>query len=390
MDLQSILGAAALPYWLIAPAFLFVITIIIVVHELGHYFAARACGVSVAAFSLGMGPEVASYTSRSGTRWRLAWLPIGGYVRWVDDDNASSVPTSSETVANERATASPEVRSRFYHLKPVWQRAIIAAAGPIANFLLAIAIFTVFAIATGEVQRPVSVDQVVPGLPAALAGLQKGDIILSVNGTPLPNFERLSLIVSTSADRVLDLAVNRGGQALIIKVTPKLMDEKDILGGNAQVGKIGIQQLGNDEAPTVRPVGAVEALQLGYVKTKLLMEAVQRGLWDLVVGRQSLCAIAGPTKMAEAAGKVASYGLDKLINFLAFISIAIGISNLLPIPILDGGHLAFYAIEAVRGKPLSNRTQEIAFRIGLAILLMLLVVTLVNHATGCVRPTLAG
>jgi regulator of sigma E protease len=390
MDLQSLVGSAALPYWLIPPAFLFVITVIIVVHELGHYIAARACGVNVAAFSLGFGPEVAAYTDKAGTRWRLALYPLGGYVKFIDDDNASSVPTSAEVVAEEQAKGDPEQRKGFYHLKPVWQRAIIAAAGPFANFLLAVAIFTVFTVAIGELQRPVLIDKVEPGMPAAKAGLLAGDTILSIDGTPLPNFERLSLIISTSADRVLPLVVKRGDQQLTINVTPELTDATDILGGKQKVGKIGIQQSASDEEPKIRSVGVAEALQLGFTKTKLLIQAVQRGMWDLVTGRQSLCAIAGPTKMAQAAGVVASYGPDKLINFLAFISIAIGMTNLLPIPILDGGHLAFYAIEAVRRKPLSQKTQEIAFRIGLAIVLMLLVVTIVNHLTGCVRPSFLG
>ena len=383
MDLQSLIGSASLPYWLIAPAFLFVISVIIVVHELGHFIAGRLCGVGVDVFSLFMGPEIVGFTDRRGTRWRLSAIPIGGYVKWIDDDNISSVPTTSEKAAAEQEAVSEETRKRSYHSKPVWQRAIIAAAGPVANFLLAVAIFTVFSMAIGELQRPVVVDKVEPGMPAAKAGLQAGDTIVSIDGMALPNFERLSLIVNTSADRVLPLVISRAGQQMTLQVTPELTDSTDILGGKQKVGKIGIQQSGSDEQPIIRSVGPAEALQLGYIKTKLLIEAVQRGMWDLVVGRQSLCAIAGPTKMAQAAGVVASYGADKLINFLAFISIAIGMTNLLPIPILDGGHLAFYAIEAVLGKPLSQRTQEIAFRIGLGIVLMLLVVTIVNHLTGC-------
>lgn len=383
MDLQSIIGAAALPYWLILPAFLFVITVIVVIHELGHYYAARACGVGVAAFSLGFGPELFAYVSKSGTRWRLAAYPLGGYVRFIDDDNASSMPTTSETVESEKATVSDEAKKRFYHLKPVWQRAIIAAAGPIANFILAVFIYSIFAMSTGEVQRPVIIDALEEGMPAAAAGLQKGDLIKAVNGNDLPNFERLSLIINTSAAREITLDVVRGGQPLQVKVTPVLKETTDILGSKAMIGKIGIQQNGSDDPPVIRSVGPVEAVQLGLLKTKLLIEAVGRGIWDLLVGRQSLCAVAGPTKMAEAAGKVASYGFDKLISFLAFISIAIGISNLMPIPVLDGGHLVFYAIEAVLGRPLSQRTQEIAFRIGLGIVLMLLVVTIFNHFAGC-------
>ena len=390
MDLHALMNAASLPLWLAPPAFLFVITIIIVVHELGHFVAARLCGVTVSAFSLGFGPEVAAVTDRKGTRWRLAWIPLGGYVKFVDDDNASSVPTTAETAASERANASEEARKGFYHLKPVWQRAIIAAAGPIANFILAAAVFATFYAAVGEVLRPVRIDQVTADMPAEKAGLKPGDVILSVDGTPLPNFERLSLIVSTSADRELSLLVDRGGQQLTIKVTPKLQDEKDILGGSAHVGKIGIQQQASAEEPKIRYVGPIEAIQLGVQKTGLLIQAILRGMWDLAIGRQPISAIAGPTKMFEAAGKVASFGIEPLISFLAFVSIAIGMTNLLPIPVLDGGHLVFYAIEALRGRPLSQRTQEVAFRVGLAVVLMLLVVTTVNHLTGVVGRMISG
>ena len=372
-----------MPYWLIAPAFLFVISIIIVVHELGHFIAGRLCGVGVKVFSLFMGPEVVGFTDRRGTRWRLSAIPIGGYVQWIDDDNISSMPTSPETVAAEQAEGNEELRKSFYHSKPVWQRAIIAAAGPVANFILAIVIFTAFTMASGEVLRPVVVNKLSPGFPAEKAGVQVGDVIVAIDGTPLPNFQRLQLIVSTSADRSLPVVIQRAGQQLTVQVKPELKDDVDLLGGKVKVGKIGIQQDSSEDAPNIRPVGAPEALQMGYTQTKLLIEAIQRGMWDLVVGRQSLCAIAGPTKMAEAAGRVASFGLDRLINFLAFISVAIGMTNLLPIPILDGGHLAFYAIEAARGKPLSQRTQEIAFRVGLGIVLMLLVVTIGNHFYGC-------
>ena len=390
MDLHAMLSAFGPQVWLAPPAFLFLITVIIVVHELGHFVAARLCGVTVSAFSLGFGPEVAHFTDRKGTRWRLAWFPLGGYVKFVDDDNASSVPTTDEKVVAERANASAEERKGFYHLKPVWQRAIIAAAGPVANFLLAIVIFAAFYMFVGEVQQPVRIDKVIAGSPAEQAGLLAGDTILSVNGTLLDNWGRLQLIVTSSAEREIALQVDRGGQTLSIKLTPRLQAEKDVLGDPAKAGRIGIQQQTNTSDLKFRYFGPIEALQRGTTETGLILQAATRGIWDLIVGRQGVSALAGPTKMVELAGKFATAGIEPLIRLLAFISIAIGFTNLMPIPIMDGGHLVFYAIEAVRGRPLSQRTQEVAFRVGLAMVLMLLVVTTVNHLTGVVGRIIAG
>ena len=383
MDLHAILNAAGQQIGISLPAYLFIITIIIVIHELGHFIAARACGVTVSAFSLGFGPEIGSFTDRKGTRWRLAWIPLGGYVKFVDDDNASSVPTTAETAAAERANASEEARKGFYHLKPVWQRAIIAAAGPAANFLLAIIVFAAFFMVTGVGQRPVKIDEVEPGMPAAEAGLKAGDTILFIDGWEVPSFERLALIVGTCADRERTLVVQRGDERMTIKVTPRLRSDKDILGDDAKVGRIGIKQLQTTaDAVSVRYPGPFEALQRGASQADLLIQASMCAVWDIVTTRQSVSSLAGPTKMVELAGKVASVGIEPLIYLLAVISMAIGFTNLLPIPVLDGGHLVFYAIEAIRGRPLSQRTQEMAFRVGLAVVLMLLVITTVTHLVG--------
>jgi len=389
MDLNSLFGANTLPIWLAVPAFVFVISIIIVIHELGHFVAARACGVTVSAFSLGFGPEIAAFTDRWGTRWRVAWLPLGGYVKFVDDDNVSSVPTTSETAESERANASEQARKGFYHLKPVWQRAIIAAAGPFANFLLAVVVFTGFYMFVGEPQGPVKVDEVEAGSPAAKAGITPGDVILKIDGVELPNVEKLQMIVINSADRHLTFLIDRSGKQLTLDVTPQLRDDTDITGGNTRVGRIGIKHK-IDENRTVRYFGPVEALERGVEQVEFTIATSMSTLWDLVSGRQFVSALAGPTKMLELSGKVASVGIEPLIRFLAFVSISIGFTNLLPIPVLDGGHLVFYAIEAVRGRPLSQRTQEMAFRVGLAVVLMLLVVTTVSHLTGVVGRMFAG
>jgi regulator of sigma E protease len=389
MDFHALFSATSLPIWLALPAFIFVISIIIVIHELGHFIAARACGVTVSAFSLGFGPEIAAFTDRWGTRWRLAWVPLGGYVKFVDDDNVSSVPTTSETADSERTIGSAEARKGFYHLKPVWQRAIIAAAGPIANFLLAIVVFAGFYMAVGEPEGPVKVDEVEVGSPAAAAGIKPGDIILKINGTALPNVERLQLIVTSSAERELTLLIDRAGQDITLKVTPQLRDDKDITGADTRVGRIGIKhQVTENRA--IRYFGPIEAVQRGTQDVTLMLQGGVNAIWDLIRGSQSVSSLAGPTKILEISGKVASVGIEPLIRLLALVSVSIGFTNLLPIPVLDGGHLVFYAIEAIRGRPLSQRTQEMAFRVGLAVVLMLLVVTTVNHLTGVVGRMFAG
>jgi regulator of sigma E protease len=379
MDLQSIIVAIAQNLWISIPAFLFIISVIIVVHEFGHFIAARLCGVTVSVFSLGFGRELAAYTDRNGTRWRIALIPLGGYVKFVDDENAASVPTTSETVEREHDLAPPEVRAGFYHSKPVWQRAIIAAAGPVANFLLAIVVFALVDMTFGERLSPVRIDTVIPGGAAEKAGLKAGDIVLAVDGTPLDSFGKLKLIVSSSPDRQLTLTIDRGGQHQDFKVTPALGEDDDLLGGKVQIGLIGIKQNQKESDFTIKRYGLVEALIRGSQQVELLLAASVRGLWDLLIMRQSVSQLAGPTKLFEAAGKVAALGFEPLMSLLATVSVAIGFANLLPIPILDGGHLVFYAVEAVRGKPMSQRTQEMAFRVGFAVVLMLLVFTTVNH-----------
>jgi regulator of sigma E protease len=380
MDSHSGLSTGLLQLLLSPPAFLVMITVIIVVHEFGHFIAARLCGVTVSAFSMGFGPEIAAFTDRKGTRWRLAWIPLGGYVKFVDDDNPTSVPTTSEKSAEDEAVASEEAKKGYYHLKPVWQRAIIAAAGPLANFLLAIVVFAAFFMFIGEIERPVRIDKVVPGMPAAAGGVLPGDIILSVNGTTLPNFERLALIVNSSPERELTLLVQRGDQTMTLKVTPRLQDDTDVTGGKVRSGKIGIEQSATDEEIKIRRLGPIEAVVSATYQVQLVLEAGLRGIWDLLTARQPVTALAGPTKIFQLAGIAASLGAFTLIRTIAFVSIAIGMTNLLPIPILDGGHLVMYAIEAIRGKPLSQRTQAAAFRVGMALILMVLTMTIVNHA----------
>lgn len=361
------------------PAFLLLITVIIVVHELGHFIAARLCGVTVSAFSLGFGKEIVAFVDRQGTRWRLAWLPLGGYVKFVDDDNIASAPTTSEEQDQDRASVPPEVLKGYYRDKPVWQRMIIAAAGPVANFLLAIVVYTGVYAAFGEPIAPVRIDVVSPGKPAERAGLKVGDIIESIDGRFVENVGDLQMIITTSVDRQLNFHIDRNGQKLDIKATPEMGEISDGLGGKASVGLIGITLITKASEVTTRSYSLPAALWRGTQKVEGIIEGSIRGIWDLLRLRQSVGQLAGPTKIAEVTGHVALAGVTPVLEWLAFLSTAIGLTNLIPIPILDGGHLVFLALEAIRGRPLHARTQEMAFRVGLALVLMLLVYTTVSH-----------
>jgi regulator of sigma E protease len=358
------LGGAAL----MIPAFLFVLTVVVFFHELGHFLVARWAGVGVQIFSVGFGPEIAGFTDRHGTRWRLSIIPLGGYVRFLGDDNEAS-RTSQAAV-----TAMPsDERSRTFAGKSVGRRAAIVAAGPIANFLLAIAIFTaIFSLYGREVVTP-RVDAVVEGSAAAEAGFQAGDIVRSINGTTVADFSDLQRIVSLSAGGPLAIVVDRGGQAVTLTATPARQVDTDRFGNEYRRWVLGIQRTTAGEDITVEHYSLPQALWRATEETRFVITGTLSYLANVVVGREAPDQLGGPIKVAEVSGQVATLGFVPLIGFAALMSISIGLMNLFPIPLLDGGHLLFYAFEAVRGRPLSERTQEIGFRLGLAAVLALMI-----------------
>ena len=345
-------------------AFLFVLTIVVFFHELGHFLAARWCGVKVKAFSIGFGREIYGFYDRHGTRWRLAWIPLGGYVKFIDDENAASAP-SAETL--ERM--SPEERAGSFHAKPLHKRAAVVAAGPIANFLLAIVIFAVmFAFVGVRTTAPV-VDKVLADAPAARAGFKAGDLVLEIDGRQIDSFNDVLRVVSANAGRELAVKIDRGGASMILKVTPEAKEFDDTMGGKIRRGVIGIQRAAGE----VKKAGPLEALWLGVRETEFIVTSTLHYLADVLTGRATADQLRGPIGIAEISGQVAKIGIEALLHLVAVISVSVGLINLFPIPLLDGGHLMFYAIEAVRRRPLSERTQEIGFRIGLAVVLMLMV-----------------
>jgi regulator of sigma E protease len=356
--------------------FLFVLTIVVFFHELGHFVIARWCGVRVMVFSIGFGPELIGFNDRHGTRWKLAAIPLGGYVKFFGDENAASVPDQD---AIARMTEA-EQRESFVH-KPVGQRAAIVAAGPIANFLLAIAIFAAVFTFYGKQATPARVDTVQPGSAAAAAGFQPGDLIVSINGRKIETFTDMQRLVSASAGASLEIEVDRGGVRTTLRATPKLTELKDNFGNVHRIGVLGIN--GAREPPV--PVGPFTAVKLGVEETWFVVERTLSYIGRVVVGMESADQLGGPIRIAQVSGQVATAGFVALINLAAVLSVSIGLLNLFPIPLLDGGHLLYFAIEAVRGRPLSDRAQEYGFRFGLAMVLLLMLFATYNDLLHLLR-----
>ncbi len=353
-------------------AFLVVLTVVVFIHELGHYLVARWCGVSVKAFSIGFGKEIFGFHDRHGTRWRVAWLPLGGYVKFMDDDNAASAPSQE---AIEKMT--PEQRAGSFHLKPVWKRAAVVAAGPIANFLLAIFIFTVMLMAYGTSKIEPRVGEVLPESPAAVAGFKPGDLILAIDERNIDSFSSLLHIVSTHPERDLSFRVDRKGSELTLIAKPQLREANDRITGKHRRAMVGIK-VDTQAKITRETVGPLMAVGVASERTWDIVTGTLRFVYDVIGGRQDASQLGGPIRIADVSGKVAQIGVENIVQLIALISVSVGLINLFPIPLLDGGHLLFYAIEAVRRRPLSERSQEIGFRIGLAVILSLMVFVTFN------------
>lgn len=354
-------------------SFLFVLTVVVFIHELGHFLVARWCGVTVKTFSIGFGKEIWGFYDRQGTRWCVAWIPLGGYVKFMDDENAASVPAREAL-----ESMSPAERAGAFQTKSVGQRAAVVAAGPFANFLLAIVIFSTMFALFGVTMIEPRVGKVVPDSPAAAAGFAANDLVVSIDGSEIEDFAELQQIVSLSPGRELTFVVERDGAPVTLKVVPELREQQDRIAGSHTRAVIGIQGSGATGKIVHKSVNPLQAIVLGVDRTKIIITTTLSYIGDVVVGRQKADQLGGPIRMAEVSGQVAKVGLEPLLQLIAVISVSVGLLNLFPIPLLDGGHLLFYAIEAVRRRPLSERTQEIGFRIGLAVVLMLMVFATLN------------
>jgi regulator of sigma E protease len=349
-------------YGLVLP-FLIVLTVLVFVHELGHYLVARWNGVRVEVFSIGFGPEIFGWNDRSGTRWKFSMIPLGGYVKMFGDANAASMPGEDDPGLSdaERAMAFPHKR--------LGQRAAIVSAGPIANFIFAILLLGGLFSLYGQPFTPAVVGEVVPGYPAEAAGFQPGDEITAVNGQGVERFEELQRIVALRPEEELLLTVLRDGETIELRATPARVMRDNGLGEEQAVGQLGIRRSGADYVQH----GPVTALWQATRETVSIIDQTFTALGQIVRGDRGADELGGPIRIAQMSGQAAEIGIPALIYFAAVLSINLGLINLFPVPMLDGGHLLFYAIEAVWGRPLGERAQEYGFRIGLALVLSLMV-----------------
>lgn len=369
--------------------FLLVLTLVVTIHELGHYWVARLFKVKIDRFAIGFGRAILRRTDKRGVEWRVGWMPLGGYVKFSGDLDASSVPDQAGLAELRQRVISeqgPAAVGDYFHFKPVWQRALITAGGPFANFVLAIAIFTVLFATLGDQIAPPRVAAVDPGSAAAAAGFRPGDMILEANGAPVRRGEDVIRVVTLNSATPVEFLVEREGRRVSLIATPVRTTTEDAISGTVRVGRIGLKMgylAGEVRSIRYNPVEAVGAAvrQVGEVLSTTL-----NYLGRIFTGRESGALLNGPLGIAKAAGgittqatageapaglKAANLGL-MLIQFAAILSIGIGFINLMPIPVLDGGHLVFYAYEAVARKPVAARVQEAGYRVGLALLACLM------------------
>lgn len=369
--------------------FLIVLGVVVTVHELGHFLAAKWLGTAIDSFSIGFGRSIASWRDRAGVEWRIGWLPLGGYVKFTGDDNAASVPDTDDLDNMRSRIAVREgegALGRYFHFKPLWQRAIIVAAGPIANFILAIVIFAGLLMALGEPISPARVAGLRAGGAAEQAGFRIGDVVLEADGRKIESFTDLQSVVMLRSDTPVLFVVDRGGRRIEINATPRRGVSVDNLGKEHRLGQLGIEAERRPADFTWKRYGPVEAVVGGAKRTWQVVDTTVDYLGRLILGRETAEQLSGPLGMAQLSGDVAkktaevspSLGalvgnsLITMLELVANISVGIGFINLLPVPVLDGGHLLFYAYEGVARRPLAAKVQAAGYRLGLALVLGLM------------------
>ena len=348
--------------WTNGVSFLFILTVIVFFHELGHYAVARANGVRVEVFSIGFGPELFGWNSKSGTRWKVSLLPLGGYVKMFGE-------TMSGAGDEEAAELTEEEKSVSFHQKRVGQRAAIVVAGPLANFLLAIVVLSVLFATDGQPFTPPVAGVIQPGSAAEAAGMKAGDRFVMVDGQAIERFEDVQIIVRMAPGRELIIVVRRDGREITLKAVPKHHTVVDRFGGETKMGLLGVSRSG----PIYVRHGPVESVYRAVLDTWRISVFTLEAVGQIITGARSADGLGGPIRIAQLSGQVAELGLSRLFWFLAVLSMNLGLINLFPIPMLDGGHLVFYGIEAIQGRAVSDRFMEFGFRIGLGLVVSLFV-----------------
>ena len=347
--------------------FLILIMIVVFVHEYGHYYFAKRYGVGITDFSIGFGREIFGWNDKSGTRWKICWIPLGGYVKFFGDRNVFSQTEQQEVVDKY----SEEDKNKLFILKPLYQRSLIVAAGPLANFVLAILIFTMINLFVGKDMTPAIIAEVQKDSPAFYSGFKKNDKILLINNKKVESILQVSTFINISTSEIIEFKILRNDQEFFLSVKPNLVLSEDALGNSVKKRMIGIKlSLLNNEFQK-QPLGPSKALYYSIKEVWFVTVTSLNYLGKIIIGSGDSSQLGGPIKIAKITGQVAEYGIIPFLSIMAYISISLGLINLFPIPMLDGGHLMFYFFEKVLGRPLSQKIQEGSFRIGLLLLFSL-------------------
>ena len=354
--------------------FIILLTIVVFIHEYGHYYFAKKFGVGVTDFSIGFGKEIFGFNDKLGTRWKFCAIPLGGYVKFFGDRNVFSQAEQEELLKEY----NKKDREKLFVVKPLYQRSLIVAAGPFANFLLAIVIFAFIYMFAGKDFTPAQIQDVQSESPAYIAGIKSGDVIQSINNREVKSIMEVSTFINASSSETINIEVLRNGNELTLQVRPKFIDGKDSLGNQIKKKIIGIKVTPLNEEINRQRLGPATATYYAIKETWFVIEASWEFVISMFKGTGDTSQLGGPIKIAKITGQVAKFGIVAFLSIMAYISISLGFINLFPIPMLDGGHLMFYAFEKILGRPLTQRTQEGFFRIGLFLLLSLMFFTTFN------------
>ncbi len=348
--------------------FIVLILVVVFIHEYGHYYFAKKYGVKVTDFSIGFGKELFGWNDKLGTRWKICWIPLGGYVKFFGDRNVFSQSDQEEIIKKY----SEEERKKLFILKPLYQRSLIVAAGPMANFILAVVIFLFIYMFVGKDFTPAVINEVQKDSPAEVAGLMKNDVILEIDGTEVKSILDVSKLITMSTSDFIDFKVSRYDQDILLKVKPNIVETEDNLGNKINKRMIGIMVGPYNNKVNHVKLGPAKALYYSLNEVYFVTISSLKYLGSILTGSGDSSQLGGPIRIAKITGQVAQFGIVPFLSIMAYISISLGLINLFPIPLLDGGHLMFYGFEKILGRPLSQKTQEGFFRIGMFLLLFIM------------------